>query len=142
MTFRVSTSMLNCSRLLAVPALAMAMCLASCTTYTPAGDGISHDAMTYPSTSLNPATLQLKDTRTGEVLWTYEVPPDRELVIRFYPGRNSVNPEMPDEMRWEEWEKDQRHGSLENKMPVPAKEYRRVDVTYRKAEPAPTRSQG
>lgn len=148
MTARVPSTMTNRSRLVALASAVTACLLAAstatlpgCASYSPGGDGVSRDAFTFASTSHDPKTVQLKDTRTGEVLWTYEIPVDRELVVRFYPGRNSTNLEMPDEMRWEEWEKDRRHGSLENKMPVPHYDYRRLDVTIRKPEPAPTRAE-
>ncbi|HRJ49015.1 MAG TPA: hypothetical protein PKU91_00670 [Phycisphaerales bacterium] len=115
--------------------------LAGCgATYKPGGDGFSRDAFTYFSTSHRPVTVQLKDTRTTEVLWTYEIPADRELVVRFYPGRNSDNPDYPDEMRWEEWEIGRQSGALENKMPVPNERYRRMDYFNRRPEPAATRT--
>ncbi len=140
MTFRVPSRMNPAFRPLALSLGLTAAILAGCTTYQPGGDGVSKDAQTYWSTSHEPKTMQLKDTRTGEVLWTYEIPPDRELVVRFYAGRNADNPEMPDEMRWEEWEIGRRFGSLEQKMPVPSERYRRLDQYVRKAEPTPAKA--
>ncbi|HLO42146.1 MAG TPA: hypothetical protein VK176_14060 [Phycisphaerales bacterium] len=142
MTARVSCPMtrLAATSLLTLALAAGAVSTSGCATYKPGGDGVSRDAFTYTSTSHAPKSLQLKDTRTGEVLWTYEIPVERELVVRFYQGRNRDNIEMPDEMRWEEWEKGRQHGSLENKMPVPEAEYRRIDVTVRKPEPSPGRA--
>ncbi len=116
--------------------------LSACSTGYPTGGGsISRDAFPFESTSFSPKTVQLKDTRTGEVLWTYEIPVDRKLVVRFYPGRNPTNTEMPDEMRWEEWELGRDNGSLENKMPAPDSRYRRLDVFIRKAEPSAARAE-
>lgn len=115
--------------------------LAGCgATYKPGGDGVSRDAFTYFSTSHRPVTVQLKDTRSSEVLWTYEIPADRQLVVRFYPGRNSENAEYPDEMRWEEWEIGRESGALENRMPVPNERYRRMDYFNRRPEAAESRT--
>jgi hypothetical protein len=131
---------LAATSILSLALAAGALCTSGCASYTPGGGGISRDAFTYISTSHSPKSLQLKDTRTGEVLWTYEIPVERELVISFYEGRNRENIEMPDEMRWEEWEKGRSHGTLDNRMPVPEMIYRRIDVTIRKPEPSPGRA--
>lgn len=141
MTFRVSNRMHRISTGLgACFAAGVAVLMTGCgASYKPGGDGFARDAFTYPSTSHVPLTVQLRDTRTSEILWSYEIPPDRELVVHFYKGRNADNLELPDEMRWEEWELGRTSGGLENKMPVPSENYRRMDVYVRKPEPTPVR---
>ncbi|MCC6426955.1 MAG: hypothetical protein IT435_09045 [Phycisphaerales bacterium] len=143
MTARVPSRMtrFTTGSICACMALAAQFGLTACSPYQSGGAGRTADSFGYPSTSLNPQSLQLRDTRTGEVLWTYDIPIDRKIAISFAADRNKEqNPAMPDEMCWAEWPIDQNYGSLDNRMPVPGPLYRRLDVFQRKAEPTATTS--
>jgi hypothetical protein len=140
MTLPVTRPMLHSpTRVLLLGLLATVTTIGGCG-YTPGGPGYSRDAHTYVSTTHEPKSITLLDTRTGETLWRYEIPVDRKLTVRFYKQRNAENAAMPDEMRWEEWGLDRSYGSLENKLPVPPAGYRRMEMTIRKPELATSAS--
>jgi len=129
-----------------VPALLIAaLAVGGCSLYRPGGSGWSDDAMTYFSKPYTPATVTLVDTRTGENLWTYEVPVGRQLTLRFYKQQSTKDSHMPDLMRWDELDQGSEQAILRNKMNVPPSSSRRLELTYRKtpeyktpaAEPAP-----
>src|SRR5262245_40626309 len=52
----------------------------------PGGPGYSDDTFTYYSLPHEPVTLSLMDTRTGQTVWTHEVPVGRELTVSFLEG--------------------------------------------------------
>jgi len=83
--------------------------------------------------------VSLIDTRTGETVWSYEVPVARQLTIRFYKKPGSPDPNNPDIMRWEELAAGTTYGSLHNVINVPPAEARRIDLTLRKAPEVKTK---
>lgn len=95
------------------------------------GSGASDDKMVYVSRPHDPKTITLIDTRTGEALWTMDVPVGRKLVIDFEPGKAGDTPDRPDLMRWELMPEADILGRLDNAMPVPTADSRRIDVTLR-----------
>lgn len=99
--------------------------LAGCYTSSGLGDN------TYLSTPDSPKTISLVDTRTGQTLWTVDVPVNRQLVLRFYENRPGNDRNRPDAMRWEIKEIGRSGGELSNLMPVPDKFSRRIDMTLR-----------
>lgn len=122
------------TRRTAVAALAISAALAGlggCVTYKPGGDGRSIDTFTYVSDALSPKTVTLLDLRTGETLWTYEVPVGRQLVVRFYENKKDAVSNMPDIMRWDEMPAGKKHQQLRNLVNVPPAGSRRVDMTIR-----------
>jgi hypothetical protein len=106
-------------------------CLSGCTTLKPGGSEWSDDAFTWYSTPHQPTTVTLQDTRTGQALWTYEVPVGRQLSIQFFEAADPNNMNTPDEMRWQELPIGTVFATLENVLPVPNKEGRRVDWIIR-----------
>ncbi len=108
-----------------------------CSTYSPGGSGFSDDAFTFQSTEQVPQSVTLVDTRTGQTLWTYEVPVGRQVTVRFERDINPDNTLTPDEMYWEEMEIGTHHGYLDNSMLVPSKSGRRLDVAVRPAPEMP-----
>ena len=118
---------------------ALALSLAACggpgyayrSFYDEGGSGVSDDQFVYISRPGEPKTITLVDTRTGEPIWTMDVPVGNQLVINFEPDRNKDNPARPDMMRWELMEDRTLHGRLSNAMPVPSYHSRRLDMTLR-----------
>ncbi len=106
-------------------ALAGMMSLAGCGTSSGLGDN------TYLSTPDSPKTISLVDTRSGQTLWTVDVPVNRQLVLRFYENRPGNDRNRPDAMRWEIKDLGRSGGELSNLMPVPDKFSRRIDMTLR-----------
>lgn len=95
------------------------------------GTGVSQDAFVYVSRAHEPKTVTLVDTRTGESLWTMDVPVGRKLVINFEPDKAGNTPGRPDLMRWELMNESDLLGRLDNAMPVPVASARRLDMTLR-----------
>ena len=117
-------------RILTLAALALGLSLGGCG-YKPGGNSISQDEFTYISEPFLPITLQLIDTRTGEVFWEYEIPVGKQLTFRFFPNKEPKNAYTPDLMRWELFDKPTGHGGLRNTMLVPPSTARRVDYFTR-----------
>jgi len=101
--------------------------LSGCYTYTETGRGVSLDAHTYISTTWSPKTVQLIDTRSGEVMWEYELAVGKQLTVRFYADKEPDNAYTPDLMRWEVWDQPTSGGKLSNSMPVPPSTARRLE---------------
>lgn len=123
-------------RPLAILALALTALspLSGCNPYRQGGSGQSADTYTYISDAHTPKTVSLIDTRTGETVWSYEVPVGRQLTMRFYKNYQSAkDPNNPDTMRWEEFEAGTYYGGLHNTMNVPPQAARRIDFTLRNA---------
>ena len=117
-------------RILSLAALTGVLALGGCG-YKPGGKSISLDEFTYISEPYQPITLQLVDTRTGEIFWEYEVPVGKQLTLRFFENREPDNPYTPDLMRWELFDTPQGFGSLRNTMLVPPASARRIDYHLR-----------
>ena len=116
--------------------LPLAAVLTGCNSYTEGGAGGSYDTFTYVSYSDQPKTITLVDWRDSSVIWTYEVPVGRKLVVSFVKDRFEQSPNRPDLMRWGEMAESTNYGELRNEMAVPRT--RRVDVGLREAgESAP-----
>lgn len=123
---------------IAAASLAAALSGAGCSTYVPGGSGFSDDAFTYASTEHVPQSVALIDTRTGQTIWTYEIPVGRQLTVRFEKNINPDNVLTPDEMYWEEMDAGTHHGYLDNSILVPGHNARRIDVITRPAPEIPT----
>jgi len=105
--------------------------------YVPGGSGFSRDTFTYYGIPDQPPTVTILDTRTGETVWTYEVPVGRQLTMRFVDDYASDNVMKPTKLEWQDMELGTRSGTLENSIFVPDRYSRRVDVTYRPAPEMP-----
>lgn len=105
--------------------------LAGCTTFKPGGSEWSDDAHTWYSTPQQPTTVSVMDTRTGQALWTYEVPVNRQLSIQFFKNVAPDNLNTPDEMRWDDLAIGTVFASLQNTLPVPNDQGRRIEWVVR-----------
>lgn len=116
----------------AVLVLAAAFSLLGCTAgYHPHGQGRSNDTFTYISTSHEPKTITLVDTRSGEKLWTCEIPVGQQLVVRFLDDERAESRGW-DTMKWRLMPAWTAWGTLDNAMSVPPNTARRIDMTLRK----------
>lgn len=112
--------------------------------FYPGGQMASKDLFRYPSDVWLPQTVNLKDTRTGEVLWTMEVPVGQTLVIQFFRGENKDDPWRPDLMRWkvEHHKKFVTQPRFANQIPVPPAGSRLLVPEYRHAPEYPAQAGG
>lgn len=110
----------------------VAFVLAGCTMgYHPHGQGRSNDTFTYVSTSHEPKTITLVDTRTGEKMWSCSIPVGQQLVVRFLDDERSEERGY-DVMRWRLMPAGTAWGTLDNTMNCPPNTARRLDMTLRR----------
>ena len=102
----------------------------------PGGPLASEDRYCYVSTVDYPQTLTLVDVRSGEQIWSVDIPIGQQCVVRFFEDYKTDNPQRPDLMRWQLQKAGKTFGDLDNAMPVPAADSRRVDVTFRTGDGA------
>lgn len=96
------------------------------------GTGFSQDRYIYRSTSWRPQTVTLVDTRTGERLWSLDVPVGQQAVVGFHKNTHKDrDPMMPDELYWGLMPADDMVRDGQSRMPCPPQASRRVDVTLR-----------
>jgi hypothetical protein len=95
-----------------------------------AGPGYSNDTHTYVSTAWRPWTVTLLDTRTGEAVWSADVPVDQQLSIRFRKGAGPGG-ELPDIMDWGLMKAGTKYGHRKNRLPVPGRDARLLRPTMR-----------
>ncbi len=100
--------------------------------YAEGGTLTSLDQYTYVSRSYAPKTMTLRNTSTGEVLWSVDIPVGQQLTVKFVKGRNKKNdPSMPDVLEWRIMAAGKRFGRLSNKMPIPMASSRLMEMTIR-----------
>ena len=95
-----------------------------------------HEKSTYASTPSIPQTVALRDTSTGEQLWSYDVPPGQQLKVWFKNSRSRANEQGYDEMVWTVAPIGQGPSPQENRMRVPPPMNRRLEGSVRPAEMA------
>jgi hypothetical protein len=122
-----------------VAAAALSALLTGC--YAEGGSGVSLDQHAWVSTSMQPKTITLRDTRTNQAVWSIDVPVGQKLVILFRENAaengQSFGDANPDVMLWELMAPDDDFGSLHNKIPVPGRNDRKLDFTLRAAPELP-----
>lgn len=94
------------------------------------------DSYTYESTPDMPYTVSIVDARTGETLWSLDVPVEQQLSFNFVKGDNQ-DLAYPDKMSWDVWEMGTRWGNPKNELAVPAAHSRIIDAKLRKAPELP-----
>ena len=100
--------------------------------YTPGGPHWSADRATYESTTWSPKTVYVIDTRTGQTIWSIDVPVGRQVAVGFETG-NGPNEYMPDTMVWEVMDYDKVFGVLSNRRAAPPRHARRIEFELRPA---------
>lgn len=120
-------SRLCCGLLLGSMVAFTPACLAP---WHPHGGPGSDDSFTYYSLPHQPQTVTLVDTRSGEKLWTCEIPVGQQLCMRFV-NQSGQEAKGEDLMRWKLMPLGQDYGTLDNRFACPPRSCRRVDVTLR-----------
>ncbi len=117
----------------ATTALAAAALLTSAGCYSIGGVPASRDKLQYESHPHLPATVTILDTRTGEAIWSMDVPVGQKLAIRFYDKReaNDSTATLPALMRWQVVDIGEGAGSLKNEVAVPLASARKVNYELR-----------
>jgi len=88
-------------------------------------------SITYESTEIMPKTVQIRDLRSDEIVFTMEVPAGKQLTFQFSEGDGDDPVYTPDLMRYEVFDIGTRTGSLSSAMSVPPYWARRIDVYFR-----------
>lgn len=119
------------SRILAGLALIGVTCLVAC--YRPQGALLAYsgEAHTYYSTETAPKSVRLLDTRSGEVLFSIDIPVGRQLTLDFVEGDGDDPVYTPDLMRYELFKIGTTLGRLRSSLSVPPANARRLDVQMR-----------
>ena len=116
------------SALLGLAGLATTGCgLAYRPWFNEGGSGASINQFTYISTSHQPKTVQLVDTRTSEVIWTCEIPVGQQLTCQFYKDKSPEDPWRPNTMRWGLYKAGTKSGKHPFAIAVPEHQYCRMD---------------
>ncbi|MGD9693809.1 MAG: hypothetical protein AB7G17_06845 [Phycisphaerales bacterium] len=120
--------------------MAMAGVLALTGCYYEGGPLSSQDRFTYVSRPFQPWTVDLVDVRTGETIWSVDVPVGQQLVVDFQSAKSGTNvdPWRPDTMLWDVMPEGRRFGALSNKMSVPASNARRLEPKLRAVPELPS----
>ncbi|MGP1347505.1 MAG: hypothetical protein ACTS3F_12685 [Phycisphaerales bacterium] len=122
------------TRLIAIAVIGTcAAALVGC--HGPGGPGWSADRHTFISTTWEPKTITVTDTRTGGEIWAVDVPVGQQLVVGFSRG-TGPNQEYPDEVVWALMPAGQRTGTRDNRAPAPGSTDRRMEMVLR---PGPER---
>lgn len=108
--------------------LAAAIGLTACS--TPGGLPWSADRYVYQSNEWQPWTVSLIDARTGESLWSVDVPVGQQLVMGFRRGAGP-NEFKPDIMYWGITENGRAISRQSNLVPVPPAHARRLEPVLR-----------
>lgn len=96
----------------------------------PGGTLASIDKYVYPSTMELPQTVTLVDTRTGQTIWSKDIPVGQQLVMRFYADATD-DPHNPDRLEWRVMKLGRTGGTLTERMSVPNAGSRRLDTSFR-----------
>lgn len=112
-----------------VAASAVGMLLSGC--YYPGGGLFSstEGPQTYVSTESLQKSVTMVDTRTGEVFFSIDIPPGKQLVIDFERGEGDDPVYTPDLLLYDVFDAGKTTGSLGNSMTVPPAAARRIDMT-------------
>lgn len=86
----------------------------------------------YVSTTWSPKTVTVMDLRTGEAVWTVDVPVGQKVSFKFSEG-TGPNEYNSDEIVWEFMEMDDTFVARTQRSPCPPAHARRVDLTLRPA---------
>lgn len=116
-------------------AVLLSASLAGCGYYE-GGNMRSLDRHVYVSTTWQPKTVNLVDTRTGETVWSMDVPVGQKLAMEFVDNERVIDSRphdawLPDTMRWGLGDSKNTSMSLANEISVPPASIRRIEWTLR-----------
>jgi len=111
-----------------VAALAVTVLLSGC--YYPGGGLFSSTGgpQTYLSTEALQKSVTMLDLRTGEVFFSIDIPPGKQLVIDFERGKGDDPVYTPDLLMYDVFDAGTKTGSLGNSMTVPPAAARRIEM--------------
>ena len=117
--------------MITVIALATALFITGC--HRPQGAFMpsTGDSNTYFSYETRPVTITILDLRTGEEIFSMNVPPGKQLTFDFVEDEGDDPVYTPDIMRYQVFDMGTETGKLRNTLSVPPANARRIDVTYR-----------
>jgi len=128
--------MVTTTKFLSAAGLIAALCAAQgCSMLVgnrPGGRGLSEDRFTYISTPNMAQSVALRNTWTGEVIWTVEIPVGQQLVVRFVESSSQTEAQGWDLMRWSLMSLGSNTNNLENQIVVPPASGRRLEGSIRK----------
>jgi hypothetical protein len=105
--------------------------------------GYTGGSQTYFSTETQPKSVRLVDVRSGETVFAMDIPPGKQLSLKFVEGGGDDPVYTPDSMLYQVFDLGTETGKLRNAMNVPGRFGRRLDVTLRQGPeyvtPAPDR---
>ncbi len=110
--------------------------LAASGCYREGGNLWSNDTHVYVSTSWQPKTISLVDTRTEEIVWSIDIPVDQQLVVSFESGGGKGDV-TPDRMEYGIMNAGKWSGGLSESISVPDVGSRRLDMSLRAAPEMP-----
>lgn len=113
---------------------ATALTLAGCN--FEGGRWYSSDSYTYVSRTWSPKTVTLEDTRTGETLWSVDLPVGKQMTVGFRKG-TGPNEYKPDMMYWGLTEPGRIGRISKNWIPVPPHHGRKLELTLRDTPESP-----
>lgn len=99
--------------------------------YQPGDQGFEGSVHIWPSQEHRPATVTLYDTRTGEAVWTIDVPPGKWLATRFRTGMGNDEVYRPDLLEYSLFDEGRAYGQLRSSISVPGDSSRRLELTIR-----------
>ena len=106
------------------------------------GSGASIDEFTYVSEAHAPKTITVVDTRTGETVFSMDVPVGQQLVMNFEDHSKDKGEYMSGTMRWKVMPAGQRGSILSNRTMVPPPNSRRIDMALREGPEVATPPEG
>ena len=109
--------------------------------HSESGPRWSLDLFTYVSSEWQPKTIEVVDTRTGEVFWSVDIPVGQQLVVGFSQG-TGPNEFRPDEIVWEVMPAGRKFGERNNRAPCPPSGSRMIRQTLRPAPEPPGGASG
>lgn len=129
----MTRSCLTLTRLMTLPVVALgALVLGGCQN-DEGGMGYSAGQEVFVSRTWMPWTITLRDTRTGQEMWSIDVPVGKKLVMDFDEGDGTKDDYTPDLLNWAIVDEDGEFPALSNHLPVPPSTARRIETTLRTA---------
>lgn len=93
--------------------------------------GCMHESYSYASTAHMPLTVAMKNTTTGETVWSYDVPVGQQLNVSFQRDADLADSQGYDDMVWTVSQIGAFEKGRTNTLRVPPPSERRLDMTVR-----------
>lgn len=93
--------------------------------------GCFHEKYSYASTVHMPLTVTMKNTSTGETIWSYDVPVGQQLNVTFQRDADLADSQGYDDMVWTVSDIGKSDAGRPSTLRVPPPSERRLDLTVR-----------